>query len=158
MREQKNKIPISACNTNFHLQAPHKSGNEQRDRENVNAMNKGQDVRIDLFKSNGDPKESSKQGRRCARVSIFGCYKVHFWDERHGLLPFPSSLGVSSVILLAINYAVFSPSSSGLSSFVSLSLFLYLLSSLQNLPRPEYLSKRSRTTYRRKFSRECRVS
>ena len=107
-------------------------------------MNKGQDVRIDLFKSNGDPKESSKQGRRCARVSIFGCYKVHFWDERHRLLPFPSSLGVSSVILLAINYAVFSPSSSGLSSFLSLSLFLYLLSSLQNLPRPKYPSKRSR--------------
>lgn len=126
-------------------------------------MNKGQNVRIDLFKSNGDPKESSKQGRRCARVSIFGCYKIHFWDERHGLLPFPSSLGVSSVILLAINYAVFSSNSPDLSSF----LFLILSSSVSFLRRrichvPNILQndpgRDSRTTYRRKFSRECRVS
>lgn len=85
-------------------------------------MNKDQDVAIDLFKSNGDPKESRKQGRRCAKAPIFGRYKIHFWDERHGLLPFLGSLGVSSVILLAINYAVLSPSTSP--GPFSLSLFL----------------------------------
>lgn len=64
------------------------------------------------------------------RASIFGRYKIHFWNERHGLFPFLDSLGVSSVILLAINYAVLSPNIPGL--FPSLSL--RLLSPPRNLP------------------------
>lgn len=107
-------------------------------------MNKDQDVAIDLFKSNGDPKESRKQGRRCAKAPIFGRYKIHFWDERHGLLPFLGSLGVSSVILLAINYVVLSPGTPRAPS-LSLSFSLRLLSPSQNLPRPEYPPGRSRS-------------
>lgn len=75
------------------------------------------------------------------RAPIFGRYKIHFWDERHGLFPFLGSLGVSSVILLAINYAVLSSSIPGPHPLTfSLSPF----PSSRNLPRLEYPSGWSR--------------
>lgn len=124
-------------------------------------MNKDQDVAIDLFKSNGDPKESRKQGRRCAKAPIFGRYKIHFWDERHGLLPFLGSLGVSSVILLAINYVVLSPSTPpGPFSLCLSPCVCFLRRRICRVPSilRDDPGRDSRTTYRRKFSLECRVS
>jgi len=89
------------------------------------------------------------------RAPIFGRYKIHFWNERHGLFPFLGSLDVSSVILLAINYTVLFPRSL---RFLSVSFLRRGI-----CPRLEYPSGWSRTGLPNDispkiFTGECRVS
>lgn len=105
-----------------------------------------------------------KDRKRDRRLVIFGRYKIHFWDKRHGFSR-PARRVAGNIACNKLRRPLSQHPALSLPCLsLSFSLPLFSISSKRgirrvwNILRDDLPGRDSRTTYRRKFPWECRVS